>query len=341
MKFALLYIASTTLVLTCYKTSAQSIRKPPCDTKKLSGAYDICMSANVREYYKNVNKGYILALNYQMYDSAIVCYRRAFSYLRPFNYDIGFLAWIYHGKRDYKNVVKYYYEAVAEGLLPINRFEMPDYILDNDSIPEYRMVKKQIDSLATHLLYVIDQPFHELTTRLHIVENQIRSLDFFRTDSFLKKDPLLINRFVTHYDNKILSELLAYIEAKGIPHYNQMYNHAEAFWLLVHHQIHSDADSNKKLYQLVKEAIERGNLPNNFMKAGIDYKYMEKGFQYFGSYKEFCKSGKRMLSKPIDTIELVDVRRAQWQFIPLGVEMTLENDTNVVLPQGYKIPTFP
>jgi hypothetical protein len=301
--------------------------------------YDFGINYNprVKQYWNIYNRVY-LGNNYQPNtDTLNKCLLQMFSLIEPFNEDIALLSWTFHEKKQYSNATKYYYLALSKGYLSYCKSTQPHYILNNTAISEYRPINLHFDSFKRHVNCDLNIPFCNLVLELFAIDQITRNKDFFRKDSIMHADSGFYNRYLLFYDRQNLKRLLEYIDQFGIPHKNQLTNESyDAFKLLAHHLVqYIDNNESKRLFNLIKHAIEDGRLNNRFLTAAIDYMHWRNNCQYFGTVSQMNKDGKYELNPPLVDPANVDKRRAEWLLEPLEVQMRNNYDSNYVLPPEY------
>lgn len=302
---------------------------------------DVNFKPEVMNYYENLNKAIIFDLN-NGEDSAIHYSLKAFTYMKPFSEDLFITSYYYHKKGDLKNAVQYYYKAVQSGYLPINEDYAPYFMVENDTIKEYKAVLKQLDSLKYYPAFRIDFAFSNLLAKIFAKDQLVRvSHRFFEQDSLTRQDSKRLEQaYFQQIDKENISELLQYIDKNGMPHYNSITAAGqEALSILMRHYIPLiDSPLNAAFYQKIKAAIENGILPNTKIRMAMDYCYIQitnSSYQYFGTFTAKNKDGKREVAPPIYSIELVDTRRKEWMYLPLDISMKMAYGDQVVLPNGY------
>jgi hypothetical protein len=302
--------------------------------------YDLSINykPSVKLYWQEYNSSFINTITPQSLDKRIKSLSKMMQIMEPFNTHIIDLAWAYHEKRDYANAVKCYYLAVSKGYIPCNKYTQPYFMQGNDAIPEYKAVLLKLDSIAKHPNAKMDIAFCNLVIELHAFDLMSRSLDFLEKDSSAVRDKAAFRKqFVTYSDDRNLKKLLTHIKENGIPHANWMTDDAyTSFLIVVHHLVQNSSDPEaRELFNLVKDAIADGRLPNKFLKAAIDYMYWPVNGQYFGTVSLRNKEGKYQLSPPLIDPETVDQRRAIWLLEPLEQQMRNSYEDDFVLPEAY------
>lgn len=292
--------------------------------------------SNVRNYWNIYNRD-VLSNNFSApAESLEKAFLEMFSNMEPYAEHLVNLAWVYHSAKKYPKAVSTYEKAMAKGYLLSCSETQPSFMIDNPLVPEYRSFLDRIKSRKYQISCTIDMPFCNLVIALFEIDQQTRLASYFSkkggTDSNFNR-----RLYYTYYDSSNLNRLLHQIRETGIPHENHMtYEAQQAFMLLVHHLVqHTDWEGSRQLFQLVKAAIADGRLKNKFLKAAIDYMYWRYDAQYFGTVTQRNAFGKWELKPRLLQPESVDIRRAEWAFEPLYVQLRNGHDTNFVYPEGY------
>lgn len=273
-------------------------------------------------------------------DSAISCYKLAIDYWNDDKNAYFDLGRIYEQKRDFANAIVAYRESVLKGFFPCTGMHL-DGFPDENSPAELLPFIQSLDSLKG-IFYTkkFNWEFSDLVKRLS-------GADQFPRD---KEDALIGNDTINHVElsrilgmvdtGYTLSKLLDYMNNHTFPLRSSIDEEtAVRFWLIVHHNLQYDTTDPLvvKLQSYVKNAVYQGQYSVYNYIISLDYKYMGKyKKQYYGTYKEKNQLGQYTYSRPIDDIENVDKRRAEWHMFPLYLEQKA-NELHPLPPGNYKI----